>query len=138
MTAALEAFAAFFGIDPDLVQVAAERPAIVIPSASTSADVGKILSAMTDSEKTEILARLYDGDIHVAVELRAKVRDRMAAVEADAAGCRPDRRRTPCPRPCAGDSGTTCPQEAARRAAREDRIAGHAAAYSWRRRSPTN
>ncbi len=38
LTAALEAFAAFFGIDPDLVQVAAERPAIVIPSASTSAD----------------------------------------------------------------------------------------------------
>jgi hypothetical protein len=83
MTAALEAFAAFFGIDPDLVQVAAERPAIVIPSVSTSADVGKILLAMTDSEKTEILARLYDGDSHVALELRARVRDRMA-VEADA------------------------------------------------------
>jgi hypothetical protein len=83
MTAALEAFAAFFGIDPDLVQVAAERPAIVIPSVSTSADVGKILLAMTDSEKTEILARLYDGDTHVALELRARVRDRMA-VEADA------------------------------------------------------
>ena len=33
--------------------------------------------------KTEILARLYDGDTHVAPELRAKVRDRMA-VEADA------------------------------------------------------
>jgi hypothetical protein len=83
MTAALEAFAAFFGIDPDLVQVAAERPAIVIPSVSTSADVGKILLAMTDSEKTEILARLYDGDTHVTLELRARVRERMA-VEADA------------------------------------------------------
>src|ERR1700716_2709625 len=34
-------------------------------------------------QKTEILARLYDGDTHVAPELRAKVRDRMA-VEADA------------------------------------------------------
>jgi len=83
MTAALEAFTAFFGIDPDLVHAAAERPAIVIPSVSTSADVGKILLAMTDSEKTEILARLYDGDTHVALELRAKVRDRMT-VEADA------------------------------------------------------
>ena len=78
MTAALEAFAAFFGIDPDLVHAAAERPAIVIPSVSTSADVRKTLLAMTDSEKTEILARLYDGDTHVAPELRAKVRDRMA------------------------------------------------------------
>jgi hypothetical protein len=83
MTAALEAFAAFFGIDPDLVHVAAERPAIAIPSVSTSADAGKILLAMTDSEKTEILARLYDGDAHISLELRAKVRDRMA-VETDA------------------------------------------------------
>jgi hypothetical protein len=78
MTAALEAFAAFFDIDPDLVQVAAERPAIAVPSVSTSADVGKILLAMTDSEKTEILARLYDGDAHVGLELRARVRDRIA------------------------------------------------------------
>jgi hypothetical protein len=83
MTAALEAFASFFGIDPDLVQVAAERPAIATPTESTSADVGKILLAMTDSEKTEVLARLYDGDAHVALELRAKVQDRMA-VETDA------------------------------------------------------
>jgi hypothetical protein len=83
MTAALEAFASFFDIDPDLVQVAAERPAIATPSVSTSADVRKILLAMTDSEKTEILARLYDGDTHIALELRAKVRDRMA-VETDA------------------------------------------------------
>ena len=51
MTAALEAFAAFFCIDPDLVQVAAERPAIAIPSVSTSADVEKILLAMTDFRK---------------------------------------------------------------------------------------
>ena len=83
MTASLEAFAAFFGIDPDLVQVAAERSAIATPSVSASADVRRILLAMTDSEKTEILARLYDGDAHVALELRAKVRNRMA-VETDA------------------------------------------------------
>ncbi len=82
-TAAQEAFAAFFGIDHDLVRAAAERPAAVIPSASASAHVGKILSAMADSEKTEILARLYDGDAHIALELRARVRDRMA-VETDA------------------------------------------------------
>jgi len=31
MTAALEAFAAFFDIDPDLVHAAAERPAIADP-----------------------------------------------------------------------------------------------------------
>jgi hypothetical protein len=83
LTAGLEAFAAFFDIDPDLVQVAAERPAIAVPSVSASADVRKILLAMTDSEKIEMLARLYDGDTHIALELRAKVRDRMA-VETDA------------------------------------------------------
>ena len=82
MTAALEAFAAFFGIDPDLVHAAAERSAVAIPNVSTPADVRKTLLAMTDSEKTEILTRLYDGDAHIALELRAKVRDRMA-VEAD-------------------------------------------------------
>lgn len=78
MTAALEAFAAFFDIDPDLVHAAAERPAITIPSVSTAAEVRKMLLTMTDSEKNEILARLYDGDAHIALELRAKVRDRMA------------------------------------------------------------
>ncbi len=82
MTAALEAFAAFFGIDPDLVHAAAERSAVAIPNVSTPADVRKTVLAMTDSEKTEILTRLYDGDAHIALELRAKVRDRMA-VKAD-------------------------------------------------------
>ena len=32
---------------------------------------------MTDHEKTSLLARLFDGDPHVAAELRAKVRDRL-------------------------------------------------------------
>ena len=77
MTEVLETFAAFFGIDSDLVQAAAERPAIAIPGGSPSADIRKILSAMTDSEKTDILARLHDGDVHVGPLLRAKVRDRM-------------------------------------------------------------
>ena len=78
MSASLEAFAEFFGIDPDLVQAAAERSAVAIPSASTSGDVQKILSALTDREKTGMLTRLFDGDAHVAAELRAKVRERMA------------------------------------------------------------
>ena len=39
MTASLEAFAEFFGIDPDLVQAAAERPAGAIASARPRGDV---------------------------------------------------------------------------------------------------
>jgi hypothetical protein len=78
MTAALEAFAEFFDLDPDLVRTAAERSAVAVPSAAVRA----IISGMTDREKTETLVRLFDGDTYVAVELRAQVRDRLAAIEA--------------------------------------------------------
>jgi hypothetical protein len=74
MTAALEAFAEFFCIDPDLVQAAAERS-----SANTvSTDAGRrVIAAMPDGEKTKLLARLFEGDPHVAAELRADVRKRL-------------------------------------------------------------
>jgi hypothetical protein len=78
MTAALEAFAEFFGIDTDLVQAAAERPAITVPSARSSGAVQRIIAAMPDREKNRILSRLFDGDPHLAAELRAEVRDRLA------------------------------------------------------------
>jgi len=71
---------------------------------------------MTDSEKSEILARLYDGDAHIALELRAKVRDRMAVETDGTPVCRPDRRRTPRPRRCARYCPRTrCGREASRR-----------------------
>ncbi len=79
LSATLQALADFFGIDPDLVQAAAERPALP-PATALSADaVRGIISAMPDAEKTAMLSRLLDGDPHVAAELRAKVRDQMAA-----------------------------------------------------------
>jgi hypothetical protein len=78
MTAALEAFAEFFDLDPDLVEAAAERSAAMMPSAASSAAVQGIIAAMTDGEKTRMLARLFDGDRHLAAELRAEVRDRLA------------------------------------------------------------
>jgi hypothetical protein len=77
LTGALEAFADFFGIDADLVDAAAERSAAAMPSAASSDAVQGIISAMTDAEKTAMLSRLFDGDPHVAAELRARVRDRM-------------------------------------------------------------
>jgi hypothetical protein len=78
LTGALKAFTSFFDLDPDLVQAAAERPGIATPGAPSSSSVETIISAMTDREKTVMLARLFDGDPHVAHELRAKVRDRLA------------------------------------------------------------
>ena len=76
MTGALEAFVDFFGLDPNLVRAAAERSA---DASATSSDAAlKAITAMTDREKTKMLMRLFDGDPHVAVELRAMVRDRLA------------------------------------------------------------
>jgi hypothetical protein len=79
MTGPLEAFAEFFGLDPDLVQAAAERSAEAQPSALSADVVRGIISAMPDPEKILMLSKLYDGDAHVAVELRAKVRQHLAA-----------------------------------------------------------
>jgi hypothetical protein len=77
MSATLEAFAEFFGIDSDLVQAAAERPAVATDAISAGA-AREIISAMSDPDKTAMLSRLLDGDPHVAAELRAKVRDGLA------------------------------------------------------------
>jgi hypothetical protein len=79
MSASLEAFAEFFGIDSDLVQAAAERSTVATTSAMSAEAVEGIISAMTDADKTTMLSRLFDGDPHVAAELRAKVRNGMAS-----------------------------------------------------------
>ena len=74
MTPALEAFAEFFCIDPDLVQAAAERS----NTDAMSADDGRqVIAAMRDGEKTKLLARLFEGDPHVGAELRVEVRKRL-------------------------------------------------------------
>jgi hypothetical protein len=74
MTGALEAFADFFGIESDLVQAAAERPAVASVDVMSSDAVRRAIEAMPDREKTRWLERLLDGDPHVAAELRAAVR----------------------------------------------------------------
>jgi hypothetical protein len=79
MSASLEAFAEFFGIDSDLVQAAAERSAVAMASTSSPEAVRGIISAMTDTDKTAMLSRLFNGDPYVGAELRAKVRDRIAS-----------------------------------------------------------
>jgi hypothetical protein len=80
MTGALEAFADFFGIDRDLVAVAAERSADPLAQQLASPEtVRPIIAAMTDPEKTDLLARLFDGEAHVAIELRSIVRQRLGS-----------------------------------------------------------
>jgi hypothetical protein len=73
MTGALEAFADFFNIDPDLVAAAAEQSADPLAGKPASSEaVQPIIAAMTDQDKTKLLARLFDGDAHVGSELRAR------------------------------------------------------------------
>lgn len=84
MSATLEAFAEFFGIDPDLVQAAAECPAAAMANATSADATRDIIAAMSAPDKTAMLSRLFDGDPHVASELRAKVRGSMTRRNAGA------------------------------------------------------
>ena len=82
LTGSLKAFAEFFGIDADLVDAAAERHAAGMPAA-IDAEAGKqIIATLSDTEKTGMLSRLFDGDPHVAYELRARVAERLAPSDA--------------------------------------------------------
>jgi hypothetical protein len=74
MSGALEAFATFFGIEPDLVQAAAERPDAANEDGMSPDAIRTAIAAMPDRAKTGLLTRLFNGDPHVAAELRATVR----------------------------------------------------------------
>lgn len=76
MTGPLEAFAEFFGIDPDLV--AAAREEIMAPPEPVSSDaIRGIIDGLPGERRTAFLVRLIDGDPHVANELQALVRERL-------------------------------------------------------------
>jgi hypothetical protein len=72
LTGALEAFAEFFDIDRDLVEAAAESGAGDVTISKDS--LREALAAISDSEKTELLLRLLEGDSHVAAELKSRIR----------------------------------------------------------------
>lgn len=72
LTGALEAFAVFFGIDPDLVEAAAELGGD--GAAMSESELRNEIAAISAREKDDLLLRLVDGDAHVAAELRNRVR----------------------------------------------------------------
>lgn len=74
ITGTLEAFANFFGIEPDLVQAAAERPGVANEDGLSPDAIRNVIAAMPDSAKTGLLVRLFDGDPHVVAELQASIR----------------------------------------------------------------
>lgn len=88
LSGALEAFADFFRIDPDLVQAAAELSVGADDGAISVEAARGVLAAVPEAEKTALLLRLVDGDPHVAAELRSKLREARAQARASA--------RTPC------------------------------------------
>ena len=74
----LEAFADFFQIDADLVAAAAERNALMAGGDLKRSDIDAAIGALSDKERVGLLARLYEGDPLVGVELRRGVRERVA------------------------------------------------------------
>jgi hypothetical protein len=74
ITGALEAFAQFFCIDPDLVVAAAESSPE--PVDLDKAEVlRRYVEGLPEAEKTTFLLRLVEGVMHVAGEIRAKSRE---------------------------------------------------------------
>ena len=90
LNGALEAFAEFFHIDPDLVRAAAERPATGAGGAISADALQEAIAAIPPGEKTALLQRLVDGDPHVAAEVRRMAREAVGP----AAGEAPERPRT--------------------------------------------
>lgn len=80
LTEALEAFATFFRLDPDLVAAAAERSTAAVAGGTPSPeDARRMIASLSDHEKTGLLVRLFEGDAHVGAELRAIVRKQASA-----------------------------------------------------------
>lgn len=71
LAGALEAAAEFFDIDRDLVEAAAASPyeAELAPDASRAFVVG-----LDEEERTTLLIRLMEGDVHIGTELRRRAR----------------------------------------------------------------
>ena len=74
LNGALEAFADFFHIDPDLVRASAERPAQMDAERISTDVLHEAIAAIPAGEKTALLQRLVDGDPHVDAEVRRMVR----------------------------------------------------------------
>ena len=77
LTRALEGFADFFGVDPDLVQAAAESGA---GDAAISKDhLRQTVAAIAEQEKTELLLRVIEGDGHVGAEFKRRIHEKCSS-----------------------------------------------------------
>lgn len=74
LSGALEAFADFFSIDPDLVQAAAEAPLVGDVTKDSGEARRRAVEAIPEAEKTALLGRVADGDPHVMYEVQRRIR----------------------------------------------------------------
>lgn len=88
LTGALQAFAEFFRIDPDLVEAASEAPAGVAGGALSADAIGAAIAAMPGDEKSELLRRAAEGDPHVGAEIRRRARRAASAADSAAQAAR--------------------------------------------------
>lgn len=79
LTPALAAFAGFFRIDPDLVAVAAARPATPSAFSITPGMARPVLASLPEEEKTDLLVRALAHDPRLAPDLAAIVETGIAA-----------------------------------------------------------
>lgn len=79
LSAPLKEFADFIGVDRDLVQAAAESPAVSDGGADSADESRKIIESIPEDEKSALLLRLVNGDTHVAAELRRRIRTALDA-----------------------------------------------------------
>ena len=87
LTPALETFADFFNIDPNLVGAAAEAlDGAPKPPPPLAPDEQLASAGLSDEEKTGFLIRVFEGDPHVANELRLMVRNRSKPTSPDRTG----------------------------------------------------
>ncbi|GBQ30490.1 hypothetical protein ACLRDC_15520 [Gluconacetobacter sacchari] len=78
LTGTLDAFARFFLIDQELVAAAVERPGDTPTTEALTPDtIQRLVAGLPDREKNGLLARLAQGDAHVASELRVRLRERL-------------------------------------------------------------
>lgn len=108
LSGALEAFAAFFAIDFDLIDAAVVEDGAPMDE-SANAPVHAMIRAMPEPEKTAFLIDLFDGgDPHLVASFRRRIRERL------------DEPRGAAPRRTAGDLRRAAREAAERRRRREE------------------
>jgi hypothetical protein len=84
LTDALDGLAEFFGIDQDLVAAAAEQSGDrFLEDAARTENVRHFVEELAEAEKTELLLRVIEGDVHVATEIKAKARRRLKVASSE-------------------------------------------------------